>query len=254
MNTFTSCCQLSSSSPQVRLLPSIISKLLGFVLFVAALTGAHGQVVLTLSGTANSSTNPAYTVGNSYSFSFTLNSSYSGNASDSFSSGENVWVEAANGDDPIFSQISGSQLTGTLSSPSTPYSYVFLYGTNSMELIADTSQSPGENLGISAGAALVTGISFFGVINTLTFAFPGSYTDPLAYFTDYFGTYDVSSGTFSIGGSGAAAAFTVTAISIGTSAVPEPSTYAAIFGACALGFAAWRRRRSNSQSPAAAST
>lgn len=28
------------------------------------------------------------------------------------------------------------------------------------------------------------------------------------------------------------------------SAVPEPSTYAAIFGACALGFAFWRRRQS----------
>lgn len=27
------------------------------------------------------------------------------------------------------------------------------------------------------------------------------------------------------------------------SAVPEPSTYAALFGACALGFAAWRRRQ-----------
>ena len=27
------------------------------------------------------------------------------------------------------------------------------------------------------------------------------------------------------------------------SAIPEPSTYAALFGACALGCAAWRRRR-----------
>lgn len=34
-------------------------------------------------------------------------------------------------------------------------------------------------------------------------------------------------------------------MSISATAVPEPSTYAAIFGACALGFVAWRKRRAS---------
>jgi hypothetical protein len=52
--------------------------------------------------------------------------------------------------------------------------------------------------------------------------------------------------------SGSGAAFTLlpgtayadTLTATGLAAVPEPGTYAVIFGFAALGFAAWRRRRS----------
>lgn len=57
---------------------------------------------------------------------------------------------------------------------------------------------------------------------------------------DYFVFSSNAGANWSQGATGSAFKFSVQAT---TAAVPEPSTYALIFGAGALGFAAWRRRR-----------
>ncbi len=47
---------------------------------------------------------------------------------------------------------------------------------------------------------------------------------------------------FGIAGSGTGAAFRISFDSITLAAIPEPSAYAAMAGALALGLAVWRRR------------
>ena len=76
-------------------------------------------------------------------------------------------------------------------------------------------------------ATTTTGISFF---------------DPNAFFLSFAGFINSSTGTWSIEQGGIDGNDLNLVYSHG-SAVPEPATYAAIFGCAVLGFALWRRRR-----------
>jgi len=70
--------------------------------------------------------------------------------------------------------------------------------------------------------------------------------DPTTHFGARPGVYNVTASNFlrlyGLGGGGnEVAAFTLNQLTI--SAIPEPSTYAAIAGAAMLGLAVWHRRR-----------
>lgn len=99
-------------------------------------------------------------------------------------------------------------------------------------------------------------ISFLSAEVSLPFleeltAYTASYTDPATFFANYAGTYTPTSDTLRVGWSDAGwydtLNFRITSFAISVTGtplapVPEPSTYGAMAGAAALGFAWWRRR------------
>lgn len=93
-------------------------------------------------------------------------------------------------------------------------------------------------------------LTFGGTLNLSLindFAPSSGDTFDLFNYTAATGTFDtVNLGSLSSGLAwDTSALYTTGTLSVITSAVPEPSTYAAILGACALGFVAWRKRRSH---------
>jgi hypothetical protein len=71
------------------------------------------------------------------------------------------------------------------------------------------------------------------------------YVNPATYFSAYAGTYALNTGILKMYDVGAGHNTTFTATSLTIGAVPEPSTYAALIGLAALGYAAycrWRRQ------------
>ena len=84
----------------------------------------------------------------------------------------------------------------------------------------------GRTADSSTLTAVLSGTGFTTLQHDYTFNFTGAmFVGPSSYLAD-----------------AGNVAFDNLAYSTSTSAIPEPSTYAAIFGACALGLAAWRRR------------
>lgn len=99
-------------------------------------------------------------------------------------------------------------------------------------------------MGLTFNGNIVSDIYVGANFNGLNFDFP-SQSLPVAttYFSAYLGTYTLNATYghyFTIQNVGQID-FTPTSLTI--SAVPEPSTYAAIFGALALGLVVWKRRR-----------
>jgi autotransporter-associated beta strand protein len=119
-----------------------------------------------------------------------------------------------------------------------------LLGTTLMELAADGTR------GIAYDAITVTDTITFG--GTLTVSLLGDFDPTIGMSfnlfdwtgpsSGVFGTLDLPNLTAGLSWDDTAL-YTTGTLSITTSAIPEPSTYAALFGACVLGFAAWHKRR-----------
>jgi hypothetical protein len=110
--------------------------------------------------------------------------------------------------------------------------------------------SPLPTIGLTTpNGTLVTGLSAsVSAGNLPTFTFPEAYSEPFSaagYFAGFAGSYqNFDSSFFRVHDPlGVEIGFTVTNLTIGASAIPEPSTYAALFGLCALGLVMLRRRR-----------
>ena len=128
-----------------------------------------------------------------------------------------------------------------------------------LQALSSFSQGPGGLLimeieGLARGAGYdaldVTGSAHFG--GTLQVTFLGGFTAAAGQSFDFFnwGGYDGSTfGTLDLPALGAglawdsSALYTSGVLGITAAAIPEPSTYAALCGAAALGLAVWRRRR-----------
>jgi hypothetical protein len=119
-------------------------------------------------------------------------------------------------------------------------------GTLLATLAGPSSPLAGQNSFINDGVTLEANTSYW-VTWGFTNGGGGFYLAPQmasnvgtgAWTVTNFGTYSSNAGaSWDLGGAGYPYQFSVAA----TNAIPEPSTYAMIFGAGALGLAAWRRR------------
>lgn len=222
-------------------------------LLLASATLLRAQVTVTVNATANA-TGEGYTLGNSYTFIFTTGASFASNPSSSFTSTvQNYFEHSATTDNQLWSSISGTGLGGAfirpVGDPEDPHSILRAGFTGTdfyFQATAETEQIVSQNIGLTTLASTAMASIHTIVIagNLPSFAFPATYVNPNSYFATYNGTYSgfstiileiENTSNFLI------ASFSVTSLTI--SAIPEPSTYAAIFGAAALGFVAYRRRQ-----------
>lgn len=227
-------------------------KLRGLLVLCLLATSACGQVWFTVTATANDN-NLGYGLGQSYNFAFTTGSSFANTSSSSFLAGtRNLWSEEVTSDDQLWASIGGSGLGGSFVRPTSlstdPSSAVRINSPNEL-LLAVGTNAFGGTIGLTTpNGSAINGIEFLVTLDSATFVFPGAHTEPNSYFSNYYGTYSsVTPFVARIFGpavfSGSQAEFAITSVTIGSAAIPEPSTYALILGLLTLGFAATRCRR-----------
>ena len=125
--------------------------------------------------------------------------------------------------------------------------------------LASSQSDPGWNIiHVRQTATIPTWAAGLQAYGPLRFTINGQYPDPALgddYLKPWAGqqvTLDFSNKNLETGGIIAPITGENGPIDIlGFYAIPEPSTYATIFGAAALGFAAWRRRQKQKAAPAA---
>lgn len=223
---------------------------------------APAQITFTVTATAeNTAGNAAqgYTAGAAYTFAYTLTADYPVNHN-YFPDRNNGWFEKDITTEPaLFTAVGGTGMAGTFIDPvgptGSPFSMVRFHGTNFIEMFAGADAG---NIGLTtlAGTTLTHAIANMN-LEGINFVEPATYTNPADYFAGYVGEYHAWGGSVGLYGGGFdGATFQVTALSISNSissrisysdgnvsAIPEPSTYAALFGLGALGLAFYRRRR-----------
>lgn len=237
------------------IMKSLVTK--AALLLSLALTplAALGQIVCTVSGTVDATGN-GFTEGQAVTFSFTLAQTASNTGSNSEVIGSISayrWADEVTADPTLWADVTGSPFSGSYARP------VALEESPSMEIRATTSlfiilaSAPEpdyaytESMGLTFGGNNVNYINVASRFTGLSFDFSSAtLPDATAYFSSYLGTYAYMEGTdqgsaFYYDGSSADIFFTPTSLTI--SAVPEPSTYAIILGALALGLVVWKRRR-----------
>lgn len=225
---------LASRAPLVRwLLPAAL---------LAVVPAARGQLVFNLTGTATS-TSYGYTSGQAVTFTFTVPSHFPNTTSSVFDGSVNIWREGSGTDPQLFTAITGSFM-GAFTRPAQPSSVLAAIASYSALEITVGSNSDMGVFTPSNDPVLSIGAQLFGPAgDPLGFTASGAYSDPESYFAGFLGSHAIDPGrgffTFDMGHDNQMD-FQITNMTI--SAVPEPSTYAAIFGALALGAAAWRRR------------
>jgi len=218
----------------------------GLTLIAALVTSAQAQITFTVTATANA-TSFGYTAGSPYTFTFTTPSSYSNTASSRFTPWYDAWREGVSAEPQLWTSVGGTAVLGSFGRPSKPTSFVDAYANGALSLTAGNDASSGT-IGLrtpNSGTANINWIQVQLNAGLPSFAALGSYGEPVSYFQSYVGTYNVSGGggiTMWDNNNSPGINFTPTALSI-TSAVPEPSTYAALAGLGAFAVAAYRRRR-----------
>jgi hypothetical protein len=184
-----------------------------------------------------------YTAGESYTFTWLVNSAFMSNDVSWFTDEYNYWSDEVISHTPTFTDVKADGLTGSWQRPtvadSDPCSFIFvdiLGGSQRVWLYAGNERN--YSIGFQAGGTDVRLIQAWEMAIGDIFTFPESYTDPNEYFAGYVGTYPVTSGSFDIQTvSSERIAFTPTSLTI--TAIPEPS--AALL--TLLGLAALRFRR-----------
>lgn len=252
------------------------------LVFAATLLGAcaaKSQIVFTVEATATgagastlSCADYGYTVGQSYTFVFTLRSSVTEatlTAGSEFVSTDNWWAEYNSAAATLFSHVSGTGLQGTyaqtVAAPNSVNSSLVAYSSRTADLAVSANIDNDPDLvnggflanydgdtglkmlngtnGISSVAIYSLTISSPSFLST---GFDSHYVDPNVFWRNNLVSNTTASGNVYLTpyGNSSSIAFTVTALSIAdASAVPEPATYATLAGLAALGLVAWRRRR-----------
>lgn len=206
-------------------------------------------VTITFTGVASNAFN-GYNVNDPVFFSFVLNDNAPTgavtNAGLNFS-----WFEGRYSAS-LYNTISGTDISGTFVKPTSDLTYssgIEASGTNSLTVQAQYTGAY-NTTGISANDNSIYRMYFYGQLGgglnwgTLSEVNPSLYTY-LSNYGDSDGiSYAASSASLEVAtDTGGTSNFTINSVSITTTAVPEPSTYAALVGLLALGFVAVRRRR-----------
>lgn len=243
--------------------PTTMKNLLRFCLapllaLLASAPPASAQIVFTVTATAENTPGTAaqgYTAGRAYTFAYTLTPDYPVNHN-YFPGRNDGWFEKDITAEPaLFTAVGGTGVSGTFIDPvgpeGSPFSMVRVHGSNFVEMFAGADAG---NIGLTtlAGSTLTHAISNMN-LEGINFVEPATYTNPADYFAGYLGDYRAWGGSVGLyGGTFDGATFLVTSLNISnnistsvsnTTAIPEPSTYAALFGLGALGLAFWRRHR-----------
>ena len=233
--------------------PCLFARVLFCALGFLGGVAAQAQIMFTINGTATSDDH-GYTADQSYTVSFLLNSAFDGQIgvnSSGFDGTYVAWYQSDPGLSSVFTDISGSAVHGTyVSGPgSDPDSLLNMWNSdnnNAVSLIQKNGTDVPLGLQTLDDAADIVAVqTILQAGFTASAVFPVSYVDPTTYWGDFTGTHPVS-GTVQLLGSGGAGlmTFNVTDLTVtNLSAVPEPSTYAALAGVAAFGLAGCRRRR-----------
>ncbi|WP_438481144.1 PEP-CTERM sorting domain-containing protein [Oleiharenicola lentus] len=224
---------------------------------VAFPTIAAAQIVFTLRGTINTDADPTalgYSVGHAVTISFTLNdfapTPPRGDGGSIFS-----WGESNTAHPQLFSSVGGTGINGTFARAADPLGEITVENfADSSRLFLNVGANNPEGMGLSVNGydleRITISASFAGLVWDTS---AGTLPDPTFFFQNYVGTYAqvstdnariVDFNNFSPVNEATITIDTLTISYTPLSAVPEPSTYAAIAGMCALGFATWRRHRS----------
>jgi hypothetical protein len=231
---------------------------LRYLLCLALIPAAtFAQITFTLTGTVDglvTNNAPAltalnYTVGQTVTFSFTTAPSFANNASSSFSTSSNTWSEELLTENSFWASLAGTGISGTYQRPNTTNGSPFMglvasTGTPSLNIIA--TDDDGVSIGLTANGHALFSLSAYELgtgASIFPAPLPATYMAPTTFFTSYVGTYALTGGQIRIESADGFAVYATASQLTIASAIPEPSTYAAIFGAAALGFAVWRRRR-----------
>ena len=203
-----------------------------FVLsFLAVTICLADPVQISVSGTSDS-TALGYTSGQSYTFNWVINESYTGNPGDFFHTTYNQWHEQETSDSMMFSSLSGDGITGTYTQPSvassSPNSYLITQSSSGLSVLAGSNSG---TIGMQVNGIDLKYVQAFD-LQIATFSNPSVYTDPTLYFSSYQGSYVPT-------GSGKIRLYTSTSqfhyftpTEVNIDAIPEPATLAfvGIFG------------------------
>jgi hypothetical protein len=237
---------MKSQTVLISLRSHVVSALLGLIAFVAVTPASRADLTFTFSATSSGNA-LGYTTNQPATFVFTLHDNSPTPPAGTANGTSYVWTEELLTQPELWS-VAGTGLLGTYTRPNasggSPLSELAASSAGN-SLKAYASLDSGNN-GLTVNGNNLSAITMFGTYTDLTFSdITGTLPDPVDYFGTKLGTFAAVStlnariydSTFAF------ADFTINSLTINSSAIPEPSTYAGLAGAAVLGLAAWRRRR-----------
>lgn len=245
-------------------MPDSLRRLI-FALLLTLASSALGQVTFTITATVDPQDSgptldhnnedvlaySGYTPGQTVTFTFTTESTFTGSGSLSTVM-KRIWTADYPTDGTLWNAISGTGLGGAYTRPAESSSNIWVStGTSNPFRLLATDQAS-ISMGLTVNGRDVRAI----ILTDTNLAAPSfsnfnpSYLDPDDYFTnpasyisgDPFTPIAFTAGVLTVEFDGSVVYFTPSSVAISLAAVPEPSAYAALAGAVALGLATLRRR------------
>lgn len=174
------------------------------ILLLLNSTTIAAPIQFIVTGTADSS-DFGYIQGESYSFAFMLNDSYTGGSGDSFSSTHSSWNQSTDSDLNIFTSVTGESLTGTYTPSFAPLPAVSYYalsfgegwtGEQQLSLIANTDDFS-YDIGLKTpNGSDVSALKIELILSDLAFVHSNHFVNPVDAWNPYLGTYAITGSNF----------------------------------------------------------